>query len=97
MAGYFFKVNGRVYRPAQESNTNYGHGISLQETSFVDGKWVFKEVRRMISPHFELRQSFHTLNSYKGVIVVDVLGKRYPLASKMVNAVAALVKRALKK
>lgn len=51
----------------------------------------------MISPHFELRQSFHTLNSYKGVIVVDVLGKRYPLASKMVNAVAALVKRALKK
>ena len=96
MAGYFFKVNGKVYRPAQESNTNYGHAISLQETSFVDGKWVFREVRRMTSPHFELSQSFHTLNSYKGVIVVDVLGKRYPLASKMVNVAAVLAKRILK-
>ena len=46
---------------------------------------------------FELSQSFHTLNSYKGVIVVDVLGKRYPLASKMVNVAAALAKRILKK
>lgn len=50
----------------------------------------------MASPHLELSQSFHTLNSYKGVIVVDVLGKRYPLASKMVNVAAALAKRILK-
>ena len=57
---------------------------------------IFREVRRMTSPHFELSQSFHTLNSYKGVIVVDVLGKRYPLASKMVNVAAVLAKRILK-
>lgn len=97
MAGNFFTVNGKVYRPAQESNTNYGHGISLQETTFEDGKWMFKEVRRMISPHPILSQSFHTLNSYKKVIVVDVLGKRHPIANKIVSMIAILLKKCLKK
>lgn len=85
MAGNFFSVNGKVYRPAQESNTNYGHGISIQETSFKAGKWVFNEVRRMTSPHPSLSQAFHTLNSYKEIVVVDVLGKRYPLANRLVS------------
>lgn len=89
MAGYFFSVNGKIYRPAQESNTNYGHGISLQEVTLNDGKWAFKEVRRMTSPHPVLSQSFHTLNSYNGVIVVDVLGKRHPLTYKIISAITA--------
>lgn len=93
MAGYFFTVNGKVYRPAQESNTNYGHGISLQETSFNNGKWEFKEVRRMVSPHPKLTRSFHTLNSYKGVIVVDVLGKRYPIANRVISFLLAPIKK----
>lgn len=93
MAGYFFTVNGKVYRPAQESNTNYGHGISLQETTFINGAWEFKEVRRMISPHSKLTQSFHTLNSYKGIVVVDVLGKRYPVVSKILNVLVYPIRR----
>lgn len=93
MAGDFFLVNGKVYRPAQESNTNYGHGISLQETSFKNGKWEFKEIRRMVSPHPKLTQSFHTLNSYKGIIVVDVLGKRYPLASRIINMLVSPIRK----
>lgn len=97
MAGNFFTVNGKVYRPAQESNTNYGHGISLQETTFEDGKWIFKEVRRMTSPHPILNQSFHTLNSYKKVIVVDVLGKRHPVASKIISMLVILLKKCLKR
>ena len=97
MAGYFFTVNGKVYRPAQESNKNYGHGISIQETSYKDGKWEFKEVRRMTSPHPVLSQSFHTLNSYKGVIVVDVLGHRHPIACKIVNVLTYPLRKLLKK
>ena len=93
MAGYFFTVNGKVYRPAQESNSNYGHGISIQETSFKNGRWEFKEVRRMTSPHPVLSQSFHTLNTYKGVIVVDVLGKRHPLAYKILDAIASPLRK----
>ena len=97
MAGYFFTVNGKVFRPAQESNKNYGHGISIQETSYKDGKWEFKEVRRMTSPHPVLSQSFHTLNSYKGVIVVDVLGHRHPIACKIVNVLTYPLRKLLKK
>ena len=92
MAGNFFSVNGKVYRPAQESNTNYGHGISLQEVSFKNGKWLFKEVRRMVSPHPKLSRSFHTLNSYKGVIVVDVAGKRHPVINRIISALVAPIK-----
>ena len=92
MAGYFFTVSGKIYRPAQESNSNYGHGISIQEATYNNGKWEFKEIRRMTSPHPVLSQSFHTLNSYKGIIIVDVLGKRYPNASKIINILAAPLK-----
>lgn len=93
MAGNFFSINGKVYRPAQESNKNYGHGISIQETLYKDGKWEFSEVRRMTSPHPVLSQSFHTLNSYKGIIVVDVLGKRHPLAYKIINVLSYLIRK----
>lgn len=92
MAGYFFTVNGKVYRPAQESNTNYGHGISLQEVSYKNGTWEFNEVRRMTSPHHKLKQAFHTLNSYKGVIVVDVLDKRHPFVNSVIGFLVAPIK-----
>jgi len=58
-AGDFFECNGKVYRPAQESNQWYGNALSIQE--FRDGE--FTEVRRI--------SGLHTLNSYQGVTVVD--------------------------
>lgn len=97
MAGYFFEANGRVYRPAQESNSNYGHGISLQETIYKDGKWEFKEIRRMTSPYPKLKQSFHTLNSHNGVIVVDVLGQRHPFANSVIGLLISPLKLLRKK
>lgn len=58
-AGDFFECNGKIYRPAQESNQWYGNALSIQE--FKDGG--FSEVRRI--------SGLHTLNSYQGVTVVD--------------------------
>lgn len=60
--------------------------------TFEDGKWMFKEVKRMISSHLILRQSFHTLNSYKKVIVVDVLGKCHSITSKIVSMITIPLK-----
>ena len=71
MAGSFFCYNGKIYRPAQESNHCYGHSVILQEVLYDDGKWTFRNVRRMKSSCPEMEDGMHTFNSYKGVIVTD--------------------------
>ena len=76
MAGNFFKYRGKIYRPAQVCIKSYGDAVSIQEVSFKDGKWDFKEIRRIYSPHPDLDLGFHTFNVYKDTIVVDAIGYR---------------------
>lgn len=98
MAGEFFKVDNRIFRPAQESNSNYGHGISIQEVSYDSGLWAFTEVRRLVSPLPEMNIGFHTLNSYDGLLIVDVKGYRHPfmgpLLVKMNQFITKIIKHA---
>ena len=76
MAGNFFKYNGKIYRPAQVCIKSYGDAVSIQEISYIKGKWDFKEIRRIYSPHHDLDLGFHTFNVYKQYIVVDAIGYR---------------------
>ena len=76
MAGNFFIYKGKIYRPAQVCIKSYGDAVSIQEVSFKDGKWDFKEIRRIYSPHPDLDLGFHTFNVYKDTIVVDAIGYR---------------------
>jgi len=76
MAGNFFEFKGNIYRPAQVCIKSYGDAVSIQEVSFKDGKWDFKEIRRIYSPHPDLDLGFHTFNVYKDTIVVDAIGYR---------------------
>lgn len=76
MAGNFFGFKGKIYRPAQVCIKSYGDAVSIQEVSFKDGKWDFKEIRRIYSPHPDLDLGFHTFNVYKDTIVVDAIGYR---------------------
>lgn len=76
MAGNFFKFKDKVYRPAQVCIKLYGDAVSLQEASYENGKWIFKEIRRIYSPHPDYDLGFHTFNVYKGQIVVDAVGYR---------------------
>ena len=78
MAGNFFEFKGKIYRPAQVCIKSYGDAVSIQEVSFKDGKWDFKEIRRIYSPHPDLDLGFHTFNVYKDTIVVDAIGYRRP-------------------
>ncbi len=81
MAGDFFRVGSKIYRPAQECNESYGHGLVIQQVTppleSDDKMWHFKEIRRMVSPLKRYPLCLHTLNSYKDVIVMDVKGYRY--------------------
>jgi hypothetical protein len=74
MAGDFFEYHGKIYRPAQECNVQYGHAVTIQEVNRKDGKWLFHEIRRMYSVNPKLTIGMHTFNMYKGLIVTDALG-----------------------
>ncbi len=79
MAGNVFECNGKLYRPAQVCIKSYGDAVSIQEIEFKDGKFNFKEIRRIYSPSKKYDIGFHTFNVYKGHIVVDGLGYRRPI------------------
>lgn len=79
MAGDFFSIGDSIYRPAQDCTACYGNCISIQKMDIdKNGKFIFKEIRKLMSPHKTLNIGMHTINSYKGVVIVDVKGFRHP-------------------
>ena len=84
-AGDWFEYKGKIYRPAQECNVEYGHAISFQQVEESSDGLVFKELWRKSSPHPTMKVAFHTFNMYKGVMVVDCRGYRYRVLAGIVN------------
>ena len=76
MGGNFFRVDGTLYRVAQDNNECYGGALILQKVVVTDGKWLFEDVRRLTSPHPQYTTGFHTFNICKGTVVVDIHGYR---------------------
>ncbi len=95
MAGNFFRVGSKIYRPAQECNESYGHGLVIHEVispdKSDDNKWHFIEVRRMTSPLKRYPLCLHTLNFYKDVTVMDVKGFRYDLIGKFLYKIKSIL------
>jgi hypothetical protein len=87
MAGNFFEYKGKLYRPTQECNVQYGHAVTLQEVNHENGKWTFNEVRRMCSVNKRLSVGMHTFNMYKGMIVTDALGFDRMWMRRILNAI----------
>lgn len=85
MAGEFFVVDGRIYRPAQDCNNGYGNGTVIQEVKHENGAWEFKEVRRYFSPNLKYELGIHTLNMYKDWIVVDAVGYWNPIVGRCIS------------
>lgn len=78
-AGDWFEYNGKIYRPAQECNVEYGHSTYIQEvTKDINGKLQFKNIRKLCSNNKKFQRGLHTFNTYKGLTVIDVKGYRYP-------------------
>lgn len=92
MAGDFFKVDGKIYRPAQDCNKSYGNGTVIQEVKRENGQWTFKEIRRYFSDNPQYPLGIHTLNMYKDVIVVDAVGYWRPKAAYITNVLVNAIK-----
>lgn len=88
MAGDFFRVEDKLYRPAQDCNGGYGKAVIIQEVECnVEGEWSFKNVRRIVSNHPILDWGLHTFNHYNGMTVIDVKGARHPFVYKCISVV----------
>lgn len=88
MAGQFFEYDGKIYRPAQDCNKIYGGAVIIEEVGKKGEQFVFSPIKQLTSKHPLLRIGMHTLNEYKGVVVVDVKGYEYKFGA----IVAKLVK-----
>ena len=73
--GDFFEWEGWTYRPAQVCVNRYGEAVEIQKVWLDEtGKFSFEPIKRFCSPHPKLNTGMHTLNTYKGVSVIDVHG-----------------------
>ena len=79
MAGQFFEYEWKIYRPAQDCNRNYGGAVIIEAVEKQGKRYDFRYVKRLTSKHPSLRMGMHTLNEYKGVVVIDVHGHEYLL------------------
>lgn len=87
-AGDWFEYNGKIYRPAQECNIEYGHSTYIQEViKDINGKLYLKNIRKLCSNDKVFKRGLHTFNTYKGLTVIDVKGYRYPKIAKVLKCI----------
>lgn len=84
-AGDFFEHNGKIYRPAQECNSMYGHAVSIQKIEKIGKDYKFTEVRRIMPPKGAF--GIHTFNTYNGLIVIDMKVFRHPWLARPLFAI----------
>lgn len=87
-AGDWFEYKGKIYRPAQECNVEYGHSTYLQEvTKDINGNFQFKNIRKLCSNDKKFQRGLHTFNMYKGLTVIDVKGYRHPKIARVLKCI----------
>ena len=89
MGGGVFKYNNSVCYPAQDNRRTYGGALDIKRIDYENGKFSVEVVKHIESPNKRYPLGIHTLNEYKGIVVVDVKGYRYgklgELLAKLVN------------
>ena len=93
-AGDFFEFESEIYRPAQVCVHRYGEAIEIQKVVWDnDNNFCFIPYKTLYSNHASLDVGMHTLNSYKGVVVIDVYGWNNAFTVKSILAMKKLLCR----
>ncbi len=94
MGGAVFEYKGQYYYPAQNCETTYGGAIDIKRLELGnEGVKVLETVKHIESPNKRYSLGLHTLNEYKGVVVIDVKGYRYGKFGALITKLATLKKR----
>lgn len=92
MAGQFFEYHGEIYCPSQNCEKSYGEHIDLKKVTFEDGHPLFTKYKELHSPHLKYREGLHTINSFKGITVIDAKGHNFILG-KVIERIVTLIQR----
>ena len=97
LGGAVFEYKGEIYYPAQNCEAAYGGSLDIKRLKVESGKWKVESVKHIESPHPKMKLGMHTMNEYKGVVVIDVHGYRYgeigEFMAKLVNLKKRLTNR----
>lgn len=94
MGGAVFEYKGEWYYPAQNCEKTYGGAIEIKRLQVESGMLKVEGVVKHLestNPRFPL--GLHTLNEYKGVVVIDVKGYRYGKLGALINRLVNLKKK----
>ena len=91
MAGQLFEYKGEVYCPTQDCSQTYGGGVWLKRVVKDGEKLQLVPVKKITPPAKTKCEGLHTLNEYKGVVVVDLKGWVHPLGQKLYNLVRSFI------
>ena len=85
MGGQLFEYQGVIYYPAQDCNKRYGSAIQIKRVDYSNDNFSFEIIKRITSPHPKMKLGLHTLNGFKDIVVVDVVGYRYPILGRIID------------
>lgn len=93
LGGAVFEYKGDYYYPAQDCSKNYGSAIDIKQIKMESAECEVECVKHLKSPHPDYQLGMHTLNEYKGVVVVDVLGYRYGIIGRIIALMVELKRK----
>lgn len=93
LGGAVFEYKGEYYYPAQDSTKVYGGAIDIKKLKVEGGEWKVEIVKHIKSTSSRWPIGLHTLNEYKGVVVVDVKGFQYGIWGAFVFKVDTIRKK----
>ena len=85
MAGQLFKYHEQFFCPQQDCERVYGGSVDINQVIRTENGFSFIHAKKLCSPHPKLKEAFHTLNEYKGFVVIDVQGFDYPFVIKAIR------------
>ena len=94
MGGAVFSYGSQFYAPFQNCERTYGGNLDIKAVKYEGDSFEFSTVKQLFSPHPKFNEGLHTLNEYKGVVIIDVIGYN-SWVGKMVSVVVGLAKRLL--
>lgn len=81
--GNFFKVDNKIFRPAQDCNGEYGNSLHIMEVESIY-PWKEKEVFHLVPNSYKYSRGLHTLNFHQsGIAVIDGNGYAYPVLGRL--------------
>ena len=91
--GNFFKVQGCLYRPAQDCMERYGAALNIMETRGYGEKNRESAIIRLNPQNKRYGLGLHTLNFEKGMAVIDGYGYYKPFWGKLYYSMRRLISK----